>query len=44
MSKLTFPESLIDEIPEIAPLDEHNRTRFTPLVKWLFGKWLAWTP
>jgi pyruvate/2-oxoglutarate dehydrogenase complex dihydrolipoamide dehydrogenase (E3) component len=22
--------------------DAYNRTRLTPLVKWLFGKWLAW--
>lgn len=25
MNESTLPESLIDEIPEIAPLDEHNR-------------------
>jgi len=23
--------------------DAYNRTRLTPLVKWLFGKWLAWS-
>ncbi len=23
--------------------DAYNRTRLTPLVKWLFGKWLSWT-
>lgn len=23
--------------------DAYNRTRLTPLVKWLFNKWLAWT-
>lgn len=23
--------------------DQYNRTRVTPLVKWLFDKWLAWT-
>ena len=23
--------------------DAYNRTRLTPIVKWLFGKWLAWT-
>jgi pyruvate/2-oxoglutarate dehydrogenase complex dihydrolipoamide dehydrogenase (E3) component len=23
--------------------DAYNRTRLTPFVKWLFGKWLAWT-
>jgi pyruvate/2-oxoglutarate dehydrogenase complex dihydrolipoamide dehydrogenase (E3) component len=23
--------------------DAYNRTRLTPLVKWLLGKWLAWT-
>lgn len=22
--------------------DAFNRTRLTPLVKWLFGRWLAW--
>lgn len=23
--------------------DQYNRTRVTPVVKWLFNKWLAWT-
>jgi pyruvate/2-oxoglutarate dehydrogenase complex dihydrolipoamide dehydrogenase (E3) component len=23
--------------------DAYNRTRLTPVVKWLFGKWLSWT-
>jgi pyruvate/2-oxoglutarate dehydrogenase complex dihydrolipoamide dehydrogenase (E3) component len=23
--------------------DAYNRSRLTPIVKWLFGKWLAWT-
>jgi len=23
--------------------DAYNRTRLTPIVKWLFGKWLTWT-
>ena len=23
--------------------DAYNRTRLTPLVRWLFAKWLAWT-
>jgi pyruvate/2-oxoglutarate dehydrogenase complex dihydrolipoamide dehydrogenase (E3) component len=23
--------------------DAYNRTRLTPFVKWLFGKWLSWT-
>ncbi|MBI1914342.1 MAG: mercuric reductase [Planctomycetes bacterium] len=23
--------------------DAYNRTRLTPLVRWLFGKWLSWT-
>ena len=23
--------------------DAYNRTRLTPLVKWLFKKWLSWT-
>jgi hypothetical protein len=22
--------------------DEYNRTRLTPWVRWLLGKWLAW--
>jgi hypothetical protein len=23
--------------------DAYNRTRLTPTVQWLFGKWLGWT-